>query len=154
MQAGWMPASTPADTTGRYDACNLFLLPPIFFLPLDQLPLISWRRRRGAPRDTRDTHGDASVCSSPPILYSRVSPPLPPFPFPKLEIPIITPRLVERIERDDRSSSPPFSFSFFLVVKSNELRLPSLRKRDETRRDEERNQSLLWGYLDPNRGYI
>lgn len=31
MQAGWMPASSPAGTTGRYDACNLFLLPPIFF---------------------------------------------------------------------------------------------------------------------------
>lgn len=39
-----MPASSPAGTTGRYDACNLFLLPPIFFLPLDQLLLISRRR--------------------------------------------------------------------------------------------------------------
>lgn len=43
MQAGWMPASSPVGTTGRYDACNLFLLPPIFFLPLDQLLLISRR---------------------------------------------------------------------------------------------------------------
>lgn len=153
MQAGWMPASTPADTTGRYDACNLFLLPPIFFLPLDQLPLISWRRRRGAPRDPGYTRRCFGVFVATDSLFSRFSP-LPPFPFPKLEIPIITPRLVERIERDDRSSSPSFSFSFFLVVKSNELRLPSLRKRDETRRDEERNQSLLWGYPDPNRGYI
>lgn len=40
MQVGWMPASSPGGTTGRYDACNLFLLPPIFFLPLDQLLLI------------------------------------------------------------------------------------------------------------------
>lgn len=44
MQAGWMPASSPGGTTGRYDACNLFLLPPIFFPPLDQLLLIPERR--------------------------------------------------------------------------------------------------------------
>lgn len=44
MQVGWMPASSPGGTTGRYDACNLFLLPPIFFLPLDQLLLIPRRR--------------------------------------------------------------------------------------------------------------
>lgn len=45
-----MPASSPAGTTGRYDACNLFLLPPIFFLPLDQLLLIS---RRWCLRESR-----------------------------------------------------------------------------------------------------
>jgi len=44
MQVGWMPASSPGGTTGRYDACNLFLLLPIFFLPLDQLLLIPRRR--------------------------------------------------------------------------------------------------------------
>lgn len=70
MQAGWMPASTPADTTGRYDACNLFLLPPIFFLPLDQLPLISRGGRRGAPRD-RDTRRRLPVRAATDPPFSR-----------------------------------------------------------------------------------
>lgn len=48
MQVGWMPASSPGGTTRRYNACNLFLLPPIFFLPLDQLLLIPRRRRRAS----------------------------------------------------------------------------------------------------------
>ena len=78
MQAGWMPASSPAGTTGRYDACNLFLLPPIFFLPLDQLLLISrrWclresRRKYCQPRGDRATRQRCfpivSVCESSPV---------------------------------------------------------------------------------------
>lgn len=77
MQAGWMPASSPAGTTGRYDACNLFLLPPIFFLPLDQLLLISrrWclrerRRKHSEPKAPRD------VCRGyyPAVFIPEISP--------------------------------------------------------------------------------
>lgn len=67
MQAGWMPASSPAGTTGRYDACNLFLLPPIFFLPLDQLLLIS---RRWCLRESRRKYRQPSNAST---LFSRSS---------------------------------------------------------------------------------
>lgn len=51
MQVGWMPASSPGGTAERYDACNLFLLLPIFFPPLDQLLLIPKKRRRRARED-------------------------------------------------------------------------------------------------------
>lgn len=60
MQVGWMPASSPGGTAGRYDACNLFLLPPIFFPPLDQLLLIPTRRRehRSAEREKGGAEGE------------------------------------------------------------------------------------------------
>lgn len=83
MQAGWMPASSPAGTTGRYDACNLFLLPPIFFLPLDQLLLISrrWylresRRKYCQPRGDRATRQRrfpiVSVCEGSSVWFVRL----------------------------------------------------------------------------------
>lgn len=57
MQVGWMPASSPGGTAERYDACNLFLLPPIFFPPLDQLLLIPTRRRASARGDSEKEMG-------------------------------------------------------------------------------------------------
>lgn len=71
MQVEWMPASSPGDTAERYDACNLFLLPPIFFPPLDQLLLIPKKRRRRAREDRPGVMSAPEISCNAKILLIR-----------------------------------------------------------------------------------
>lgn len=68
MHDGCLPGASPGGAAGRYDACNLFLLPPIFFPPLDQLLLIPGHQGGGTGGTGVEEHPERGIPDNLPLV--------------------------------------------------------------------------------------